>query len=318
MGCASSRSKPSIHQIDYSPVVDAALGRAIESEYAKPRVRDMAIGLVFFNMCKSKKLLMNYLYTVEKLKLANIPYFTLELCFDKPEIKDAFHVTGRDALFHKESLFRLLEKKIPAEFTKLCCMDCDILFQNVDWYNETSALLSSFEVVQPFETCKWLDSTYQTVTLERRGVARAVATDQMTIYDSKLHPGFVWAFQRAWYVRNGFYDLSITGSGDTLSAAAWMNVDFPPNYLQRAYAKTYADYRRSLKIPSMTYLPGTIEHLWHGTKENRKYMDRHNILKGVDELMDILEIHDGILSVKDDRVKEALRAYFVGRFDDGV
>jgi hypothetical protein len=37
------------------------------------------VGLVFFNPAKSKRMVMNYFYTVEKLKLAKIPYYTLEL-----------------------------------------------------------------------------------------------------------------------------------------------------------------------------------------------------------------------------------------------
>ena len=41
--------------------------------YRGPWKRDMAIGFVFFNPAKSKRMLMNYLYTIEKLKLAKIP-----------------------------------------------------------------------------------------------------------------------------------------------------------------------------------------------------------------------------------------------------
>jgi hypothetical protein len=34
--------------------------------YTTPWKRDMAVGLVFFNPAKSKRMLMNYFYTVEK------------------------------------------------------------------------------------------------------------------------------------------------------------------------------------------------------------------------------------------------------------
>jgi hypothetical protein len=312
MGCASSRTK--VEMFDYSPVLDVALGRSLDSEYIKPAKKDMAIGIVFFNFCKSKKILMNYFYTVEKLRLANIPFFTLELVFGIPEIKEATHVYGKDALFHKESLLRILEQKIPIEFSKVMFMDCDLIFDNANWYNETSKLLDQYDVVQPFETCLWLDSTYTTVIQERKGVA---SMSQNT-YDSKYHPGFAWAFRRLWYNQNGFYDLAITGSGDTLSAAAWMNVDFPPNYLQRAYDKTFKAYRKSLTLPKMSFAKGAVRHLWHGTKEGRNYMNRHKILQGVDEIMDVIDVKEGIIHVKNDCVKKDLETYFVGRFDDGV
>jgi hypothetical protein len=56
--------------------------------YDTPLLCDMAIGLVFFNPAKSKRMLMNYLYTVEKLKCANTlhrqppqPFLLFLLCF---------------------------------------------------------------------------------------------------------------------------------------------------------------------------------------------------------------------------------------------
>ena len=47
--------------------------------YEEPVKKDMAIGLVYFNSAKSKRLLMNFLYTIEKFKMANIPTYTIEM-----------------------------------------------------------------------------------------------------------------------------------------------------------------------------------------------------------------------------------------------
>ena len=81
--------------------------------YNKPVRNDMVIGFVFFNIAKSNRLLMNYLYTTNKLKLANIPYYTLEVVYNKPEIPEAIHIACKSIMFQKERLCYVLEKHIP-------------------------------------------------------------------------------------------------------------------------------------------------------------------------------------------------------------
>ena len=106
--------------------------------YKEPKKDDMAVCLVYFNGNKSKRILMNYLYVVEKLRVANIPYFTMEMYRDTPEIKDAFHVKTNFILFQKERLCHLLEKRIPEKYSKLAFIDGDIVFENENWYNDLS------------------------------------------------------------------------------------------------------------------------------------------------------------------------------------
>ena len=75
--------------------------------YKEPDVKDLAVGFVFFNPMKSKRMLMNYLYTVEMMKAAKIPTFTLELVLHEPEIFDEIHVTGSSIMYHTNHLFNL-------------------------------------------------------------------------------------------------------------------------------------------------------------------------------------------------------------------
>ena len=129
--------------------------------------KDMAICLVIFNPVQSKRILMNYLYTVNQFKLQKLPVFTLELVFKdrEPEIHDAFHVRCDSFMFHKERMCRILETKIPSKYKKLLFIDGDVIFNNTTWYSDISKLLDTHDVVQPFEKCEWLDLTYTNVTL---------------------------------------------------------------------------------------------------------------------------------------------------------
>ena len=285
--------------------------------YDTPLLCDMAVGLVFFNPAKSKRMLMNYLYTVEKLKRAKLPYYTLELVYgqEEPEIVDAFHYRAKNALFNKEQLCRLLERRMPWRYSKVVFMDADLVFTSKTWYADTSKQLTKFDVVQPFSSAVWLDVTYTKATLERSSV---VYMNRTKTYDHVYHPGFAWAFKRSWFRRYGFYEYAITGSGDTLSTAAWMGVEFPNGYLKTAFQRSFADYRRMPK-PSMSCTAGKVYHLWHGTHKNRKYVDRHQIVDGILDVQKIIRPNwSGVFEVTDKAVAAKLADYFKEREDDGT
>ena len=274
----------------------------------------MAVCLVYFNSAKSKRLLMNYLYAVEKLKLANIPTYTLEMYYDRPDIKKAFHVKGESFMFHKERLCRLIEKKVGWFYSKIMFMDADIVFTTPDWYSQVSKLLDSNDVVHPFDKAIWSDITYKECLQQRNSVVLAT---KGTRYDPTLHPGFAWAFRRRWFRKVGFFDYGITGSGDTLSAAAWLDLKFPSAYLQPALKPAFEDFCK-LPRPRIAYNPGTIVHLWHGSKQNRKYVERHTILKEVQDVRTILRItKDGVFEITDADVNHKMKLYFINREDDG-
>ena len=96
--------------------------------------KDIAVGFVLFNPTKSKRIIMNYLYTKNIMEKQGIPTFTLELVFNGnvPEVaedKNVFHVYGNSVMFHKERLCRILETKIPTTYTKILFCDADIIFK---------------------------------------------------------------------------------------------------------------------------------------------------------------------------------------------
>lgn len=315
--CQSSFAYNVVRSPETAPPLETCIVDVAACRYEIPKHKDMAVCFVFFNPARSKKMLMNYLYTIEKLKLADIPYYTMELLFDdhEPEIKDAIHVRSKSVLFHKETLCSLLEKRVPRSFTKLLFLDADVIFGHPGWYTEVSRLLTTYEVVQPFSSCVWLDSTYTKLVQTRLSVAYMNRTNP---YNHNYHPGFAWAFQRKWFREIGFYKEGITGSGDTMSTAAWMNIKFPKGYVHQSLVPSYEDYSR-MAHPNLACSTGTIYHLWHGSAKNRKYVDRHRILDGVRDVRSILETNkDGVLELTDRDVDRKMREYFASREDDGI
>lgn len=282
--------------------------------------KDMAVCLVFFNPARSKRMLMNYMFVKNELRKQNLPCFTIELLFEDrpPEILDAFHVRSRSYMFHKERLCRILETKVPRKYTKLAFLDADILFSDPTWYSRTSALLELYDVVQPFETCEWLDLAYKTVTLRRETVALMKSPK----WDWMYHPGFAWAFRRDWYRKVGFFDWAISGSGDTLSAAAWLNKTFPSGFksLPPSMTAAYDDFKKK-PTPRLTYLKGfTVSHLYHGSRANRQYVDRHEALNLQGDLRSLVSLNrDGVYEWKlPAGWNPIFQEYFTKRNDDDV
>lgn len=295
--------------------------------YESPKKKDLAVGFVFFNPAKSKRLLMNYLYTVEKMKLADIPYYTMEMYETESEISDAFHVKTDFILFQKERLCSLLEKKIPKQFTKLLFMDCDLVFDNKNWYRDLSNKLDTFNIVHPFTHALWLDITYRRSVKQRVPISFFKTLGYLNRKGGLggYHPGWAWAFQRDWFTRIGFYQYAILGDGDSINASIWLDyIDFIYfTFSSRTFLKkTIEEYVEKMKQPpTLCSINGTVYHLWHGDSKKRQYEKRRAIfsyLKDNDIRTILTTDSNGLFRLKDHSMDSKIRAYFQNRDDDGV
>lgn len=294
------------------------LPKTMGAKTSKPK--DMAICLVIFNPAKTKRILMNYFYTRNQFQLQGLPVYTLELVYEgrTPEIADAIHVSSNSFLFHKENLYRVLEPKIPKHYTKLAFIDADVVFKSPTWYADTSVLLDDHDVVQPFEVAHWMDITYKKVTLSRR----TVMLNPRKVWDYTYHPGFAWCMRRKWYKKVGFFDFAVSGSGDTLSTMGWLRHEIPRSFhsLPDALRREFMGFRENAP-PRITYLPGShLFHLYHGSRVNRQYVDRHALLNGQTDILALThKTKAGVLQWNDpDRWNPPFLTYFKTRQDDDV
>ena len=70
--CVSQTAFTAERTHETAPPLRKTVVNITDCQYLRPSKRDMAVCFVFFNPAKSKKMMMNYLYTIEKLKLASI------------------------------------------------------------------------------------------------------------------------------------------------------------------------------------------------------------------------------------------------------
>jgi len=282
---------------------------------------DTAIGFVIFNPSKSKRLMMNYLYVRNLLK--DFPVYTLELAFndDPHELKESdtvFHVRSKSYMFHKERMCRVLETRIPTQYTKLVFMDADLYFSNPHWYSRMSEKLESFDVVQGFEVANWMSLDYKKPIFRRR----SVFFDKGRIASFVFHPGFVWGFRRDWYTKIGFFDLAVSGGGDLLSATGWkkQQIRRPVTSSTTSILPAFDDFQK-IEEPRLSYLEGIdVFHLFHGNRRNRQYCERHIILNKVNDVRTILTLNNyGMYEwIDPEKYNPLFLKYFTSRDDDSI
>jgi len=291
--------------------------------YNTPIRNDLAVLLVFFDYIGSARILINYLYMREKMKLANIPIFTLELVLNgkRPKINDAIHVYGSSYLFQKEHLIRLLEKRIPQVYDKVVCLDADVLFNDENWYDNLSILLDTNDVVQCFYKSYWLDITYRYFEIEAT-TCLLYNKQNRFFWDpkNKFHPGFAWAFTRNFYRRSGFFDLAVIGSGDTFFAYGILNQPIHVRNIEtRIYYNSYNKWLSTIDSPKYAFLNTELYHLYHGPKTKRQYVSRFDSFINVEEIEDVLEINrSGAYELTNPTLNNAMIEFFKTRDDDGI
>ena len=290
--------------------------------YNMPKQKDMAVCFIYFNASNSKRILMNLLYVQNMMQLAQIPIFTIEVYSTRPSIYKSYRIKSNSILFHKERLCYLLEKKVPAKYTKLLFLDSDLIFDNPKWYDDVSKALDVYDVIQPFKTAYWLDLTYTQIVGKHYSImVNAKNNHEHLPYNS--HPGFGWAFQREWFNRVGYYQYCIVGSGDSLSTMAWFKQspemlirDTNSKYQIPAY-KEFVDKMGT--TPKISHINGGIYHLFHGSLVKRQYTNRHTIFKDIVDVRTILkEDESGLFEITDREIAQKVKEYFKSRNDDGV
>lgn len=298
-------------------------------QYNEPFTKDMAIFLVYFNPCNYNRIIQNALSVKHFLDCAKIPYFISEIKHDShsnylfSKSDNVFQYSSNSYMFYKENLITTMEKKISVVFTKICIIDFDIFFDNPDWYSIISNKLNEVQVTQPFAKAHFLNHDFS-IGQTKNNCIDAKTTN---VINYKIeHTGFIWAFDRKWYIDYEFDDKFATGLGDTIFAnniTKRIYNDFGSIFYHRfSTAKKYTEAVHYASCDLNVY------HLNHGPLMNRQYSSINKMIfdifiehdiKTMDEIFirrddNILEWNLKYLKIFNDMMFE----YFVNRNDDCV
>lgn len=257
------------------------------------------------------------------------------MSFELEKSPQIIQIRGKDIMWQKERMLNLALNKIPPFCKKIAWLDCDILFQNLDWTIEASNLLEKYPVIQLFEEVIRLpnDLPINSLMIESwKSFARVYVEHPNLFLFSNFtqhgHTGFAWAMRKNILLKHRLYDACIAGSGDHIMAHGFCGDWDSPHVLNLIRSKSHLIHfqKWSKKIyqdikAKMYYVSGTILHLWHGDMENRNYFTRNKELSyfEFDPKIDIKVGANGLWEWSSNKIKfhNWAKNYFKSRKEDG-
>jgi len=138
------------------------------------------------------------------------------------------------------------------------------------------------------------------------------------------HPGYAWACtQKAYTKMGGLYEKSILGAGDHTMTFSFIGngIKSVNEFTTEDYKQSVLDFEQRVKNLRIGYVPGVIRHHFHGSKKNRKYSERWQILVNNSYMptIHITKNKDGLLVPSKSCPKQMLddiMTYFLERNED--
>jgi len=263
----------------------------------------------------------------------NVTIYVVELAYNNQHFyvtdkKNPRHlqIRGQVPLWHKENMINMGVELLPKGWKAMAWIDADIEFENSNWAMDALKVLNGCrDVVQLFS---------HAVDMDKRMEAMSIFPSFGFQYTKKSryggnginmwHPGYAWACTRKAYERmGGLFEYSILGSGDhNMSFAFIGQQDKSLNgNTTDAYKESLRLFQQRVAHLRLGYVPGIIRHHFHGSKKNRKYHERWQILvdNAYDPFMHIMKNKDGLLVPTElcpQKMLDEILAYFAERNED--
>jgi hypothetical protein len=248
-------------------------------------------------------------------------------------------------VWHKENALNLLIQRLPADAKYVAWIDADVKFNRPDWAQETMQLLQHYDVLQMFSHAQDVGPNYEPLNTtpgffykwvtDRPDPHEPAFMEQKSTYGyyslrsgQFWHPGFAWAAKKSALDKVGMLmDHAILGSADWHMATALvgqvhrsLNSGYSPAYVQlcREWQERAEQHIRR----NVGYLPGLVNHLFHGAKRNRAYDQRWKFLAqaGYDPNVDLKRDWQGLYQLTERSVllRDGIRQYARMRDEDST
>jgi len=224
-------------------------------------------------------------------KEENIQLYVVELAYGTQKFyvtdtknKRHLQLHGDIPLWHKENMVNIgVKKLLPASWKAMAWIDADVEFENTTWALDTLKVLNGYkDVIQLFSHCVDMDKHKQAMSIfPSFGFQFCKQNPYGGIGINMWHPGYAWACSRTAYDKmGGIYEESILGSGDNNMAFSFIQhgITSLNKNASDNYKKSVQEFENRSKNLRLGYIPGVIRHYFHGSKKNRRYMDRWKIL----------------------------------------
>ena len=236
-------------------------------------------------------------------------------------------VRARSLVWDKENLLNIGISRLPPDWHYVAWIDADIHFRRPDWAMETVHALQLHDVVQPWSDCYDLGPNGEHLDHHRSFCRQYVTGAKIGPGPYTFaHPGYAWAATRpALEQLGGLIDTAALGAADHHMALTFIgrvedSVHGRITDAYRAPLRRWQARARTHLAGNIDYVPGTIEHYWHGAKTSRRYVQRWDVLvrHGFDPAADLKRNVWGVIELagnKPDLQRDIVR-YFRQRQKD--
>ena len=263
------------------------------------------------------------LYTIE-MAFGNRA-FELTEANDKTDIQ----VRSSHNIWLKECLLNKAVSHLPLDWEYVAFLDADIQFCRPDWVKEILHQLQHHPVVQPFTHAIDLSPKFEIIGKHNGFIYSYRNNLKFNKRYLTWHPGFGIAMtKQAFNDLGGLFDIGILGSGDRHFMEALVGEaerGIPTKLHNTPYHKNLIIYQeRALKYikRNVGYVEGTINHFYHGKKQDRGYQTRWQILtkNGFNPDLDLKKDSQGVWQLTDNnyKLRDDIHNYFVSRNEDSI
>jgi hypothetical protein len=224
-----------------------------------------------------------------RLTVVEATYGDIPPVFHEDPRYNYVRVYAKTHVWIKENLINLGLSRLPHDWKYVAWVDADIIFRRKDWAKEVIYQLQHYDILQPWSDCYDLGPSGEHLqhhkSFGHNWVEKPEIVGRGAPYQFS-HPGYAWAATRRALEALGSLSLlehAILGAGDHHLALALVNKvrQSVPGGIHDNYLKPLIELERRAKqhiAGNLGYITGTIEHMWHGAKDLRKYIDRWNVL----------------------------------------
>lgn len=258
----------------------------------------------YFNLFHTKERILNYYAFRKNLKL---PLIAIEWAPDGAfELKEGdadilVQIKDGDLMWQKERLLNIALNYLPNESQYVAWLDCDIIFENANWYLEAKKLLGHNDIIQLFEKVIYLpksifafdiskDVKYD---LEIPSISKIAESGINLFSENNIwgqfknslngNPGMAYATKVSILKEHQFYDKNIAGGGDLIFAIS-LHGHLEELFLYRSFSTPHKEdikkwfNKFTKKKYKSTFLHEKAYHLYHGDLIKRGYSLRYEIL----------------------------------------
>jgi hypothetical protein len=321
--------------------------------------RELAVVSCFFNPGGSQRRVSNFQAFLASIRGSGVRCLVVELAFGDNEFRivdhdDVIQLRTDNVLWHKERLLNIGIRKLLSEgYRKIAWLDGDIVFEDRHWPLEIANRLEQSNLCQVFSTIG-----IQSHESGPPMVAYSAVRYLREFGDLYLQParrgahmlrgvlkggqsGFGWAARAEVLEKVPLFESAVVGGGDKLMFIASLADDHSDPRFEEltqskvvcascghrnrssAYSAHYGEWARQWSNAvdgAVDYAHLHIRDMYHGKRDDRGYMTRHDIIyrHEFDPAVDLVSDAAGCLAWAEgrDQLRQGVEAYFLSRRED--